>query len=234
MVDAPSLYVGTSGFSYDAWRPSFYPDKLKKADMLSYYAERLGACELNNTFYRFPSEKAVAKWCAEVPDGFRFAIKAYRLMTWNRKLVDCAELCARQFELLAPLGDKLGCVYYQLPKYVERDVPLLEAFLEQQPAGARVAFEFAHESWHTEDVAELLRGREAALVASDDADAPAPKLLDGCSRVYLRLRRAEYRAAALRGWRQRICDSGAREAFVFFRHEDSGAGPELARRFLDV
>ena len=79
-----------------------------------------------------------------------------------------------------------------------------------------------------------IRGRDAALVASDDADAPAPKLLDGCSRVYLRLRRAEYRAAALRGWRQRICDSGAREAFVFFRHEDSGKGPELARRFLDV
>ena len=96
----PRVHVGTSGFSYDEWRPAFYPDDLKKDAMLPFYAERLPAVELNNTFYRLPNAKMAAKWRAQVPDTFRFAVKASQRLTWTQKLKDCGDaadpLCATQ------------------------------------------------------------------------------------------------------------------------------------------
>ena len=234
MANEPAIHVGTSGFSYDEWRPDFYPDDLKKADMLSYYAERLQACELNNTFYRMPSDKTVRAWNEQVPDGFRFAIKASRRISWNQKLVDCGELCAYLFGQLEPLGDKLGCVFYQLPKYVRCDLDVLRAFLAEQPEGVRTAFEFVHDSWHVPEVFELLHARNATMVASDRDDADAPEFAAGLPWIYLRLRRSSYGDDELRAWRERIVATGVRDAFVFFKHEDSCAGPKLAARFLDL
>lgn len=226
------LHVGTSGFSYDEWRPAFYPDDLRKEAMLSFYAARLPAVELNNTFYRMPSTKLVAKWAEQVPASFRFAIKATQRLTWTQKLVDCGELLAHLFRVLEPLGDRLGCVFYQVPKWVRQDLGVLREFLRQQPAGVKVAFEFAHASWHEPAALDLLRAHGAALVVSDRDDGPVPELPDTAPWCYLRLRRAAYGDDDLRGWRQRLQANGAREAFVFFKHEDSCAGPALAARFL--
>ena len=112
------LHVGTSGFSYDEWRPAFYPDDLSKSDMLSFYAERLSAVELNNTFYRMPTAKMTAAWRAQVPPEFRFVVKATQRLTWTQKLKDCGELLQLLFTVLEPLGPSLGCVFYQVPKWV--------------------------------------------------------------------------------------------------------------------
>ncbi|MCB9879668.1 MAG: DUF72 domain-containing protein [Planctomycetes bacterium] len=234
MASDTRFHVGTSGFSYDEWRPAFYPDDLKKAAMLGYYAERLGAVELNNTFYRMPKTDVVAGWAGEVPDGFRFAIKATKRLTWSMKLVDCEEVLGHLFRVLEPLGEKLGCVFYQLPKYLRCDVGLLRTFLSQQKPGIRTAFEFLHDSWATAEVAELLHEHGATVVVSDRDDAPAPALLPGAPWVYLRLRRAAYDDAALRDWRERVRATGVSDAFVFFKHEDSCAGPALARRFVEL
>lgn len=108
MASEPVIHVGTSGFSYDDWRPGFYPEDLNKADLLSCCAERLQACELSNTFYRMPSDKTVRAWNEQGPDGFPFAIKASRRISWNQKLVDCGELCAYLFGQLEPLGTSLA------------------------------------------------------------------------------------------------------------------------------
>ena len=234
MAGTPQFHVGTSGFSYDEWRPEFYPEDLKKAAMLSFYAERLPAVELNNTFYRMPSEKVVRAWCEQVPDSFRFAIKASRRFTWSQKLVDCGELLEYLFKVLAPLEQKLGCVFYQLPKYVRCDVDLLRAFVAEQPSGVRTAFEFAHDSWRDDAVRALLHEHGATIVASDKDDGDEPELATGAPWVYLRLRRSEYDDDTLRRWRDRMAALGVSDAFVFFKHEDSCAGPKLARRFLDL
>jgi uncharacterized protein YecE (DUF72 family) len=231
---ATRLFVGTSGFSYDEWKPAFYPADLKKDAMLGYYAGRLPAVELNNTFYRMPSPKLTAKWCSEVPAGFCFAVKASQRITWTQKLKDCGELLARLFGAVAELGDKLGCVFYQLPKWVRKDVPLLQEFLAQQQPGIPVAFEFAHASWLEDDALAQLRAHDAAVVLSDKEDAETPALIDTGTWCYLRLRREEYSDDALRGWHERIAARGLQRCFVFFKHEDSCAGPALARRFLDL
>lgn len=235
-VSAPAssttFHVGTSGFSYDEWRPAFYPDDLKKDAMLAFYAERLPAVELNNTFYRMPSAKMVAAWKAQVPASFRFVVKATQRLTWTQKLKDCGELLAHLFQVLAPLGESLGCVFYQVPKWVRKDTGLLREFLAQQPPGQRVAFEFAHASWHDEDARDVLRERDVAVVASDKDDAPVPVIADTSTWCYLRLRRTAYSDDDLRVWRDRLLARGAGPAFVFFKHEDSCAGPALAARFL--
>lgn len=234
MAVETQFHVGTSGFSYDEWRDAFYPPEVKKAGMLAYYASQLPSVELNNTFYRMPSAKNVAAWAEQVPASFRFAIKATRRMTWSNKLVDCGELLDYLFEMLAPLGEKLGCVFYQLPKFVRCDVDVLRTFLRQQPSGVRIAFEFVHDSWRDEAVLALLHAHGATVVASDKDGESAPELAQDAPWYYLRLRRASYGDDELRGWRDRIRATGVREAFVFFKHEDSGAGPMLARRFLDL
>lgn len=226
--------VGTSGFSYDEWRPAFYPDDLKKDRMLAYYAERLSSVELNNTFYRMPSTKMVTTWAAQVADGFRFAIKATQRLTWTQKLKDCGELLDVLFRVLEPLGDRLGCVFYQVPKWVKKDCALLREFLGHQRPGVRVAFEFAHASWDEADARDLLREHNAAVVASDRDDAAPPTLPDTADWGYLRLRRSAYGDDDLRGWRDQLAAAGYREAFVFFKHEDSCAGPALAKRFVDL
>lgn len=230
---APSLHVGTSGFSYDEWRPAFYPDDLKKDAMLPFYAERLPAVELNNTFYRMPSAKMVAKWRTQVPDSFRFVVKASQRITWTQKLVDCGELVTYLFSALAPLGDTLGCVFYQVPKWVRKDTAVLRDFLALQPQGVRVAMEFAHASWGDDDALAALRERDVAVVASDKDEAPPPVIADTSTWTYLRLRRAAYTDDDLRAWRDKVSARGG-VAFVFFKHEDSCAGPALARRFLDL
>ncbi|MBL8737807.1 MAG: DUF72 domain-containing protein [Planctomycetes bacterium] len=228
----PGLFVGTSGFSYDEWRPAFYPDDLKKDAMLPFFAERLPAVELNNTFYRLPNAKMAAKWRAQVPASFRFAVKASQRLTWTQKLKDCGELLQVLFTAIAPLGETLGCVFYQVPKFVRKDVAVLRDFLALQPAGVKVAFEFAHASWNDDDALAALRERDAAVVASDRDEQPPPELADTATWSYLRLRRASYADDDLRRWRDRVQTRGP--AFVFFKHEDSCAGPALAKRFLEL
>jgi uncharacterized protein YecE (DUF72 family) len=228
------LHVGTSGFSYDEWRPAFYPDDLPGDAMLSFYAERLPAVELNNTFYRMPKRATVEKWASQVPDGFVFAVKASQRITWTQKLKDCGELLGLLFDATGALGPKLGCVFYQLPKWVRKDTALLATFLQQQQPGVRAAFEFAHASWFDDDAVALLRQHDCAVVLSDRDDAPAPDLVATGTWGYLRLRRAVYTDDDLRSWQQRIEATGFRDCFVFFKHEDSCAGPALARRFLDL
>jgi uncharacterized protein YecE (DUF72 family) len=228
------FHVGTSGFSYDEWRPAFYPEDLKSDAMLSFYAARLSSVELNNTFYRMPSAAMVARWKGQVPESFVFAIKASQRLTWTQKLKDCGELLAVLFRALEPLGSSLGCVFYQVPKWVRKDVPLLQEFLRQQRPGLRVAFEFAHASWLVPDAIDALRAHDAALVLSDKDDQPAPDLVDTGSWRYLRLRRSAYSDDDLRAWRDRVAASGCRDCFLFFKHEDSCAGPALAQRFVEL
>ncbi len=232
MQDRPTLHVGTSGFSYDEWRPAFYPDDLKKDAMLAFYAERLPAVELNNTFYRLPNAKMAAKWRSQVPDTFRFVVKASQRLTWTQKLVDCGELLQVLFAAIAPLEQTLGCVFYQVPKWVRKDIAVLREFLALQQPGLRVAFEFAHDSWSDDDARAVLREFAVAVVASDKDDAPAPELVDTAPWCYVRLRRTGYSDDELRGWRDRLHARFPAGGFVFFKHEDSCAGPALAKRFL--
>lgn len=227
------IRAGTSGYSYDEWTGPFYPEKLKAAERLGFYAERLPAVEINNTFYRLPRESVLESWCAQVPEDFRFVIKASRRITHFKRLKGTEDETGYLLKTLATLGPRLGCVLFQLPPNLKQDLPRLDAFLELLPAGTRAAFEFRHPSWSSDETHARLRARGLAWVIAEAEEAPT-ELVSTASWGYLRLRRSDYAREDLAGWAERVRATGWSEAFVFFKHEEAGAGPRLAAEFLDV
>jgi uncharacterized protein YecE (DUF72 family) len=168
------IRTGTSGYSYKEWKGPFYPEKLSAKEMLSFYAARLGSVEINNTFYRMPKKEVLDSWAAQVPAHFRFAVKASRRITHLKRLKEVGEETAFLLGNLEALGEKLGCVLFQLPLNLKCDLERFDRFLDLLPERSPAAFEFRNESWHCDDVLSRLRARNLALVLVL-VDAPKKK-----------------------------------------------------------
>lgn len=225
------LRAGTSGFSFEAWKGPFYDANLPASKMLTFYAARLPTVEINNTFYKLPTEKTLLAWAEQVPPTFRFALKASRYLTHKLRLKTPKEPLERFFGLAQALGDKLGPLLVQLPPYVKMDLPLLEDFLAALPEKRQVALEFRHASWFDDSVYSALKSRGAALVVAETEDEE-PRHEWTAPFAYLRLRKAQYDDAALARWRDALAKAPLEEAYVFFKHEDDALGPKLATAFL--
>ena len=229
------LHVGTSGFSYKEWKGPFYPEGLPDKEMLAWYGGQLNSVEVNNTFYRMPKASVLEAWAAQVPETFRFSVKASQRITHRRRLKDAEEETEYLLGALRSLGDRLGVLLFQLPPNLKKDLGRLAAFLRTLPRAVPVAFEFRHPSWDDDGVVETLRDHGAALCRADteDDDADA-SIVATASHGYLRLRRPGYSDADLERWADRVKAEPWASAFVFFKHEDAGAGPRMARRFLEI
>ena len=226
------LRVGTSGFSYAAWAPAFYPAGLRGEDFLRSYAERLSACELNNTFYRQPSGAAIAGWLARTPESFRFAVKAQRGGSM-RALIgdDQPESVGWLTGPLDGFGARLGCVLYRVPGEIVRTDDRhdrLARLLGLWPARFPLVLEFQDESWHVDETFALMREHGAVLCATDlDERAEPPDVRVTGSFLYLRLRRTTYDDADVAAWALRIApflDAGL-DVYAFFRHDETGVSP---------
>ena len=227
------MHIGTSGYSYPAWKGSFYPEKLPAKQFLSFYATRLDTVEINNTFYRMPSAKLVQSWCDEVPAGFVFAIKAPQRITHQQRLKDAGETVAALLRAIELLAERQGPILFQLPPFLKKDVPLLADFLGAMPRRCRAAFEFRHASWFADDTYETLRAAGAALCIADAEKLTTP-LVATTDWGYLRLRREDYVEGDVRDWAGKIAGQPWQEAFVYFKHEDAGKGPKLAALLRSV
>jgi len=221
------ILVGTSGFSYPAWKGSFYPADLATPRMLSWYSRRLATVEVNNTFYRMPQPRILGTWRGEVPPGFVFAVKAPQRITHLKRLRDVDEPVAAFFRATQELGPAMGPALFQLPPQMKRDVPRLTDFLARLPPGVQAALEFRDPSWLQDDVFATLERHRAALVVNE-SEALAPPLVPTAPFGYLRLRRPEYGPAELAAWAARIREQPWERAFVFFKHEDEARGPRFA------
>jgi uncharacterized protein YecE (DUF72 family) len=228
-----TVWVGTSGYNYPEWRGSFYPEKFPTAQMLPYYAERFASVEINNTFYRMPTEKALQGWSEATPERFKLTLKAPRRITHEARLRDCADSLGRLLQVAGTLGAKRGALLFQLPPFLRKDVALLEAFLALLPEGARAAFEFRHASWFDEAVYEKLRTHRAALCVADSEKLSTPPEVTA-PHAYFRLRDEGYTPADIERWAQLIREKtgSCEEVFVYFKHEAAGKGPQLAQQLL--
>jgi uncharacterized protein YecE (DUF72 family) len=225
-----TLYAGTSGFSYPAWRGGFYPEKLPAARMLKHYASHLNGVELNGSFYRTPPADTLQRWATETPPAFRFCFKAQRGLTYSAAAFDKEGLARVIGTRLACLGERLGPVLVQLPPTADADPGVLDRVL--RALGLRAAVEFRNEAWFSEGSYEVLREHGAALVVTDQEKWPRAPRLETAPFAYYRLRR-DYDQAALESWRRELrAESAAREeVHVYFRHVDEG--PERARFMLE-
>jgi uncharacterized protein YecE (DUF72 family) len=226
------VLVGTSGYSYKEWKGSFYPADLPARDFLRFYGERFATVEINNTFYRMPTEKLVSAWATEVPESFCFAIKAPQRITHMARLKEADESVGALIRAVGVLGSRLGPVLFQLPPFLRKDAGLLSQFLERAPKGVRMAFEFRHPSWFDEDVWSALRAHGAALCVAEGEKLESP-LVATADWGYVRLRRDAYPDAVVSEWAKKILAQPWRNAFVYLKH-DEGAAPLVAQRLVEA
>jgi uncharacterized protein YecE (DUF72 family) len=232
MPAADAVFVGTSGYNYPEWRGSFYPEKFSPDKMLAYYAERFRTVEINYTFYRLPNEKVLNNWAAATPDQFTFTLKAPRRITHDAKLERCEDLLRTFCRTAATLGPKLATLLFQLPPTFRKNAGVLRAFAELLPEGTRAAFEFRHASWLDAEVYEILRSRNLALCVADSEKMSTPVAVTA-DYAYFRLRDEGYQEADLQQWAATVRSlPTAGAAYVYFKHEEQGLGPEFARRFI--
>ena len=239
--------VGTSGFSYKEWKPAFYPQDLPQKKMLSFYAERFRAVEINNTFYRMPKPEILEKWCQEVPEDFCFVLKVPRRITHLKKLEDIEDDLAYFLQVSEALGPKRGPFFAQFPPRFAKDLDRLISFLSCLKDQIAVALEFRHPSWNHPEIHAVMQEHNVAWVVSDqldeesideeDDDTPwaAPRELPEhtltADWTYLRLRRCRYSSEELQAWAKRMSNEALDRSYVFFKHEDDATGPELAANF---
>ena len=224
------LHTGTSGFSYKEWKGSFYPEDLPASAMLAYYAERFPSVEINNTFYRMPTEKVLLDWAAQVPESFSFVLKAPRQITHIKRLKEVADPVAFFLKTSSVLGARRGPLLFQLPPNMKKDVARLEALFESLPPDCRTAIEFRNDSWFDDDVYSVLRAHGSALCVAHTEEGDTP-FEATATWGYLRLRGVQYEDAALQAWVERVKEQAWSDAYVFFKHEDEATGPKLAVRF---
>ncbi len=203
--------VGTSGWSYPAWRPGFYPAGLDPAGFLRFYAERFRTVELNTTGYRLPAEDQFHRWAAQAPNGFEFAPK---LPGHRLRGLDTFDSRVRA------LGDRLGPVRVSLGS--ARDDGVVELLLGSLDSSLRLAFDLEHPSW--DGIEERLAA--AGAVRVNDLDHAAPFR-------YLRLREPPYDDESLRRLARTI-QSAHEPIYVYFRHEDEPTAPAYAQRLCEL
>jgi uncharacterized protein YecE (DUF72 family) len=228
------FWVGTSGYSYKEWRGSFYPPKLPDDEMLRAYSERLPVVEINNTFYRLPKAAVLELWAEQVPDEFRFVLKASRRITHIKRLRDVAEETSYLYRAASSLGPHMGVVLFQMPPNFQKDLPRLQTFLDLIPPGRGAALEFRHASWFADDVYESLRAHRCALCLADTDEGPIESLVSTADWGYLRLRREQYTRKSIGDLAREIRSQGWKSAYVFFKDEGEGRGPAYAQQLLEM
>src|ERR1051325_5544247 len=233
----PTLYAGTSGFAYPAWKPAFYPAKLPSKQFLKHYAGRLNCVEINYTFRRLPSPATLQAWVEATPAGFVFAAKANMRITHILRLKNAEQATDVFFKAIDPLrtSRRLGPVLFQLPPAMKCDVPLLESYLDLLPGGMRYAFEFRHPSWLSEPVYEALRRRNISLCVAESERLEVPEVITA-EFVYYRLRKPDYTEADLEGFAARAKEllAAGRDLYLMFKHEETPEVALNAERLLKI
>ena len=230
------LFVGTSGFAYKEWKPEFYPADLKAADMLSFYSRYFNSVEINNTFYKMPTEKVLAQWREQTPEEFSFTLKAPQRITHFARLKNVDEIL--DFFLRTAreaMNERLGTILFQCPPNLKYDKDLLDSFLALLPGQPfRFSMEFRHDSWA--DAKDQLANNNVAWCVADTDQKKAPLVQTSDAFIYLRLRGLNYTEDDIQAWAyetRAVLDKGA-DAYVYFKHEDDPSGVRYGLRFREL
>ncbi len=237
-----ALFVGTSGWQYADWRGVFYPKGVAQRRWLEHYARSFATVELNAAFYRPMPRTSFEGWRARTPDDFVMAVKATRVLTHNRRLLDPEIPLERMIEAARGLGDKLGPLLIQLPPNLPAAPDRLAAVLRLIPGDLRVVVEPRHETWWTDEVRAVLERHNAALCWADRLDRSVTPLWRTADWAYLRFHEGTgtpwpcYDERVLADWVQRLNETWdeTRDIYVYFNNDPGGAAIHNAIRFADL
>lgn len=233
------MLIGTSGWQYAHWRERFYPKGVAQKRWLEHYAERFQTVESNAAFYMLPKKETFANWAERTPEDFVMAVKVNRYITHIRRLRDVSEPTARFMEHARNLGDKLGPILLQLPPNLKADLDALDSTIEAMGRDARVAVEFRHQSWFTDECRAVLEQRQAALCLADRGSQPISPLWKTTPWTYLRFHEGNatprpcYGRSALSTWVKRLAAKWGTDAegYVYFNNDPEGCALRDARIF---
>ena len=227
-----------SGWAYPTWKPEFYPAKTSPKKMLEYFATQLSSVEVNYTFRQLPSAAVVEGWLAQTGADFRFSFKAPQRITHIKRLKECSDALSAFYGALLPVirAGRMGVALFQLPPNFKADTTRLAAFLEEaapkSTGSVRIAFEFRHASWFSEEIFDLLRQHQAALCVAESDELQTPDVITAPFCCY-RLRKSDYSPAELAHIEEQLRERATRgEVFAYMKHEDSPKGALQAAALL--
>lgn len=224
-----TIHIGTSGWHYGHWRGPFYPKNLGPEGFLEFYARRLQTVEINNSFYRLPTERALSTWRKTVPPGFSFAVKGSRFITHMKKLKEPERTLAPFLERVALLPDRLGPILFQLPPGWRFNAERLAAFLTALPGTYRYALEFRDQSWINDRTLALLARYGVAFCIYELAGYASPRATT-TDLVYIRLHgpggpyQGRYSLQILADWAGAMSawSRQGREVYCYFDNDEAG------------
>lgn len=222
------ILIGTSGFAYKEWHGIFYPEKFSSKNYLSFYSRHFKTTEINNTFYRIPNTKTTEGWHAEVPADFEFTLKLSQKITHIKRLKDVDEEMGWFLTGASGLREKLGPILVQLPPNLKKDTGRFGDFLVKFAPGRKLAFEFRHDSWFSDDVYELLSAHKAAWGVVEGEEREAVREVTAPF-VYMRLRKGEYDEQESKSWADWIRAQEV-DVYCYLKHDE--AAPTLARQLM--
>ena len=219
-----TYHLGTSGWSYPGWKGRFYPTDLPSSEWLPFYASHFVTVEINMTFYRFPKPETLRGWLERTPAQFSFTLKANRQITHLKKLRNVKSE-VNYFNILAgSLRERLGCILFQLPPSIRRDLALLEDFLSTLSPEFKNVIEFRHESWYDEAVWERLRAHRVTFCTVSSGQVPGSPV-ETSPVAYFRFHgltgghRYNYADEELTQWAETIKAVKAEECYVYFNND---------------
>jgi len=242
-----SIHIGCSGWHYMHWVGDFYPADSKPADFLQLYLAHFDTVEINNSFYRLPTEKAMESWHDQVPGNFRFAVKASRYITHNKKLKDSGESFLLFFERVHLLKSRLGPILFQLPPKWKYNGERLEEFFNRLPGKHEYVFEFRNSDWLRDEMYDLLRKYKIGLCIHDMPGSTTPDIVTA-KHTYVRFHGSGakygggYPDKELEVWARKIVEWNARKinVYVYFNNDIGGFAPRnaltlkhMVNKFLD-
>ncbi|HVE90684.1 MAG TPA: DUF72 domain-containing protein [Actinomycetota bacterium] len=232
------IWIGTSGWQYDSWKDRLYPDKLPKAKWLEYFSARFPTVEVNNSFYRLPSEASFVRWRQESHPDFQVTVKASRYITHIKRLMEPEDSIKLLWSRMSGLGPKLATVLFQLPPTFKADVDRLKHFLAALPKQTPCALEVRHPSWDLPEVYSALDEAGVAYVLGDRPGLHAPDVVTG-GWSYVRFHQGTpegpfYPLDAMQRWADRIASMPASDVWVYFNNDPLGAALVDARTLTEL
>jgi uncharacterized protein YecE (DUF72 family) len=234
--DHPPFFVGTSGWTYDHWKGRFYPADLPKSHWFDFYAHHFSSVEINATFYRTFQDQTYHKWKERAPQGFGYVLKAPRLITHRKYLLDVDELVKAFYRSCSLLEGKFELILLQVAPQTPYDLQRLRKALLAFPDPGKVAVEFRRPEWYSPETLELLRSVGSAIC---NVDSPRQKItgLLTSDKAYLRMHGRQHwysynysddELRELAGLANQLAHRGASRVYIFFNNDFEGYAPANA------
>jgi uncharacterized protein YecE (DUF72 family) len=234
------IHIGCSSYYNHQWTEVFYPKDIGRNKWFEYYCNHFNTYELNGTFYKFPTVKSLQTWYKKAPGGFTFSLKVPKLISHIKRLEDCQQELGEFYSACTEgLGDKLGCVLFQLPPSFSYSEEKLQLLLNAVNPEFRNVVEFRHESWWRHDVYNILTKNNIFFCSVNYPKLPTDVIVTNNIGYYRfhgspKLFYSQYTIETLQAVLNGFLNKDIKETYVYFNNTASTAAIINAMQMKDL